>query len=380
MTTLPAANYMNDNARTQGEMKTAFEDLRQFIEDLHGVDSTAGPTRKNALMNGDFRVPQRGTSFTSATTPANNDDTYLLDRVLLLSDGNDIVDVSQENSVVPSGAYAAIALDVETANKKFGICFILEARDSKALAGQKVSLSFKARTTGAISIDHLRAAVASWTGTADVVTSQLVAGGAWGAAGANPTLATSWAFDNTPASLATLTTAFQTFTIENISVASGANNVAVFIWIDDVTTTITEILYIGDVQLELGSIATDFERRPFAGELALCKRYFEKLDFSSVSTELVAGGYLDDTNTGFFSLFFAEKRAAPSITSSVAATFIILWAGANQTGTAITFAFIGQKTARLALDVGATPFTAGEGAFCLRDATDTTFIDLDSEL
>ena len=200
----------------------------------------------------------------------------MLYRCLLLSDGNDVVDVSQETTLVPTGHYAAIALDVETGNKKFGICWILEARDSKALAGQAVSLSFRARTTGAISIDHLRAGVVSWTSTADAPTSQLVAGGAWGAAATNPTLATNWAFDNAPVSLATLTTSYQTFKIENISVASGANNVAVFIWIDDVTTTVTEILYIGGVQLEIGSIATDFEHRAFAEELELCQRYYAK--------------------------------------------------------------------------------------------------------
>ena len=108
MTILPAAGFMNDDARTQGEMKTAFEDQRQVIEDLHGVDSTKAPTGKNALVNGGFRVVQRGTSFTSTSTPANDDDTYLLDRWLLLSDGDDIVDVSQETTVVPSGAFAAI--------------------------------------------------------------------------------------------------------------------------------------------------------------------------------------------------------------------------------------------------------------------------------
>ena len=76
---------------------------------------------RNALMNGCFRVWQRGTSFTSATTPANNDDTHLADRWCLLSDGNDILDVSQETTTVPTGNYAAAKLDVETANKRAGL-------------------------------------------------------------------------------------------------------------------------------------------------------------------------------------------------------------------------------------------------------------------
>src|SRR3990167_304736 len=75
---------------------------------------------RNALINGDFRVAQRGTSFTGATTPANSDDTYLLDRWILLSDSNDIVDVTQSTDA-PTNGLNSIALDVETVDKKFGI-------------------------------------------------------------------------------------------------------------------------------------------------------------------------------------------------------------------------------------------------------------------
>ena len=59
---------------------------------LTGVDMVWA---KNYVINGDFRVAQRGTSFTSATAPANSDGNYLLDRWIVLSDGNDIVDVSK---------------------------------------------------------------------------------------------------------------------------------------------------------------------------------------------------------------------------------------------------------------------------------------------
>ena len=38
---------------------------------------------------------------------------------------------------------------------------------------------------------------------------------------------------------------------------------------------------IKDYQLELGSVATDFEHRSYGEELALCQRYFEKLTFAN---------------------------------------------------------------------------------------------------
>ena len=225
---------------------------------------------KNLLANGDFRIAQRGTTFDSTTTPANSDDTYLLDRWILLSDGNDVVDVSQETTVVPTGAYAAIKLDVETANKKFGILQVVEARDVAAIIGGVASVSFQARRTGT-SMNNLRAAAMAWDSTADTVTSDVVS--VWGGAGTNPTLVANWTFENTPATLATLTTSFQTFKIENVSIdTSSTTNVAVFIWLDDVTTTAGDFLYIGDVQLEPGANANDFERRPVADELARCER------------------------------------------------------------------------------------------------------------
>jgi hypothetical protein len=41
-------------------------------------------------------------------------------------------------------------------------------------------------------------------------------------------------------------------------------------------TTAGDFLYITDVQLEAGSTATEFERRPYGTELSMCQRYFWK--------------------------------------------------------------------------------------------------------
>ncbi len=271
MTTLPAANFMNDDARTQGEMKTAFEDMRQVIEDMFGVDSTLPMVQKNHLINGGFDVSQRGVSFNSATIPINDDDTVLVDRWVLLSDGDDVVDVSQETVQVPASSRHAIALDVETGNLKFGILQVLEARDAAALIGSTASLSFKARISGS-SIDHLRAAIISWDSGEDMVTRDVVA--AWNGVGVDPTLAANWTYENAPANLATLTSNYQTFKIENISIdTANARNVGVFIWVDDVTLTVTDILYIADVMLAKGTTASNFARRSYAEELAICQRY-----------------------------------------------------------------------------------------------------------
>lgn len=221
---------------------------------------------RNRLINGDFRVAQRGTSFVAG---ANNDDTYNLDRWTLLSDGNDIVDVTQAN-VAPTAGLFSIGLDVETANKKFGIIQFIEQRNIVGMFNQPCTLSFSARTTGT-SIGNLKAVILSWNGTADTVTSDVVS--AWGADGVTPTFAANWTAENTPTNLAPSNTWTRYSITATVDTAS-TNNVAVFIWCDDMTTTLGDFLYVTDVQLEVGIMATPFERQSMQATLADCYRYF----------------------------------------------------------------------------------------------------------
>ena len=54
--------------------------------------------------------------------------------------------------------------------------------------------------------------------------------------------------------------------------------------------TLNATWYITGVQLESGSTATDFERRPFATELSLCQRYYEKsFDLNTVPQSTFSG-------------------------------------------------------------------------------------------
>jgi hypothetical protein len=280
--TAPAAGVTSVLGIENGETVLSLKALPSLTElgYLDGVTSAIqtqldGKTNRNALINGCFRVAQRGTAFTAATAPLNSDDTYLLDRWVLLSDGNDIVDVTQVTTPVPVGAYAAACFDIETEDKKWGILQILEAKDSARFIGGTVSLSFKARRGAGDTSTLLRAAVVSWSSTADTVTSDVV--DAWGDEGTNPTLVANWTAENTPAALAELTDAYQTFKIEGIVIdTASTTNIAVFIWSDDKTNAVGDLVYIADVQLELSATATPFAARPIEQELALCQRYFEK--------------------------------------------------------------------------------------------------------
>ena len=256
---------------------------------------------RNRIINGEFGIAQRATSFVSG---ANDDDSYNLDRWYVLSDGNDAVDITQTTSEVPSNQLTAIALDVETANKKFGIAQIVEQKNCIGLIGGNVTLSFKAKVSSTTKLDNVKAAVVAWSGTADTVTSDIIS--VWENEGTNPTLIANATYENTPANL-NVTTSYATYTVTaNVDTAS-TKNLIVFIWSDVTDTTAGDFLYITDVQLEAGSTATDFERRPIGTELALCQRYYENV-----------GAYLSTTSwTSIINPVFprVQKRSTPTITT-----------------------------------------------------------------
>jgi hypothetical protein len=300
--------------RIEGDTEPNLFKIDAGTDQVQVANLNGGPLSgtRNRIINGDFSVAQRGTSFVSA---ANNDDAYTLDRWYILSDGNDAIDVTQETSTVPTNQKYAIALDVETVNKKFGIAQIIENVNCVGLTGGNVTLSFKAKVSSTTKLDNVKAAIVAWSGTADTVTSDIIS--AWGAEGTNPTLIANATYENTPANLS-VTTSYATYSLSaNIDTAS-TNNIIVFIWSDVTDTTAGDFLYITDVQLEPGTVATPFERRSYGQELALCQRYYEifgpvaiMLPWSS-GTQIIRGQ----------GQFVVSKRTIPNVTmgSKIAGT------------------------------------------------------------
>jgi len=75
--------------------------------------------------------------------------------------------------------------------------------------------------------------------------------------------------------------------------------------------------YITGVQLEAGSVATPFERRPFGTELALCQRYYYGLEPGRNSNNLIVPtGYAgSSTNAWLFIPHPVTMRVSPTVTS-----------------------------------------------------------------
>tara|TARA_B100002019_G_scaffold14852_1_gene11809 strand:+ start:333 stop:1712 length:1380 start_codon:yes stop_codon:yes gene_type:complete len=252
----------------------------------------------NKIINGNFAVNQRSddesetASYTAASTPANSDDTYLFDRWKLLSDGNDIVDVHSYGRTMGSRDFGtnsgppwmpaetgfAMAMEVETGDKKFGQAQFIESMNCNDLRGQTCTLSWKARTSLLQSSPtSIKAAVIGWFGTSDTITSDIIS--AWNSEGTDPTLVANAEYLNVPSNIL-LNSTMKTYSLK-VNVPVGIKNVIVFIWNDmsdgDVGTTVGDYIFLSDVQLERGDFENPrFQNEPYDITERKCHRYYYK--------------------------------------------------------------------------------------------------------
>ena len=235
----------------------------------------------NAIINGDMAVNQRGNmtgSTNSVSDLANNDTEFCLDRWKIFSDTNDVIDVSQDTTVPSNAGLHSMKLDVETANKKFGVAQAIESFDCQDLIGNEVTLSFQAKVSDASKLDNVKCAIIAWSSTADDLTDDMIA--AWGTEDTNPTLASNYTYENTPANLS-VTTSFAKYSVTATVDTSSAANIVVFIWSDVTDTTAGHFLFITDVQLEKGDEATAFVREKRHVQQMNCERFYQIFDYNA---------------------------------------------------------------------------------------------------
>jgi hypothetical protein len=145
--------------------------------------------------------------------------------------------------------------------------------------------------------------------------------------------------------------------------------------------TTSNTFQIAQVQLEAGSVATDFEIRNHATELAMCKRYFERINADSIADNFLAVGMSTSTTTGITMLECeVEKRTTPTVSHSAPGDFDLLAsAGNTKPVTALTYSIISKRTIR-ANGTVASGLIAGEGTLLQADGGGTGYIDISAEL
>jgi hypothetical protein len=318
---------------------------------LYGVSMRYGGTNfVNRIINGDMRIDQRNAG--ASVTPTNNQ--YCLDRFVAGVTQTSKFSV-QQSTTAPVGftnsmlvtslsAYSVGASDL------FMVSQLIEGFNCSDFAwgtpsAQPVTLSFKVRSslTGTFGGVLRISATATYPFT-------------YAIASANTWTDASVTIPGYTGAMSNSTTngvgLVVRFSLGAGSTYSGTAGAWTTVSPDPVTATgaVSVVgtsgatFYITGVQLEAGSVATPFERRPYGTELALCQRYAVQL--ADGSDQVVATGQCFTTSGGGAVVRFpVEMRAAPTITASSAAHFALTNApGATAAMSGTNFVFASTKS------------------------------------
>lgn len=308
--TISTAGKVSNSATTATSANTANAIVaRDANGDINVTSINSGPLAgcKNRIINGAMTIQQRTGPFTQVA-----DNTYTLDRFAWSKVGAMQVTIAVSTDVPNTDFTNSMHVDVTTADTSLAageyafIAYKAEGYDVHDLRGKTFTLSFwvKSAKTGTHCVafrnsgtdrsyvaTYTVAVANTWEFKTITITNGLITAGTWNwtsGVGLNIAfvLANGSSFQTTAGAWQTgnfLSTSTQVNVMDNI-----ANN-----------------FYITGVQLELGPVATPFERRPIAAELELCNRYFQLVDYSD-------GGFTSGSVTISGSGYYAcPMRIAP---------------------------------------------------------------------
>jgi hypothetical protein len=266
---------------------------------------------RNRMINGDMRIAQRGTSFVAIANGA-----YSLDRWCWGNNGAMVCTVSQSTDVPNNTFQSSCKVDVTTADSSIAvgeyvqILQRVEGYNARDLIGTTFTLSFwvKSSKTGVHCVsfrnggndrsyikEYSIAAANTWEYKTLTVTGGLITAGTW-----NWTNGSGLEVTFTLACGTTLQTTADGWQTGNFLGTSNQVNV--------MDNTANDFLLTG-VQLEPGTVATPFERRPYGAELILCQRYYEVVSYCPTGVTYVGNG-----DTRGYASFAVTKRVSPTIT------------------------------------------------------------------
>ena len=282
--------------------------------------------RRNLIINGDFQCWQRGTS---ATNAANN---YLADR-WRTNENTDGAWTVEQSTDYPTGAGLSLKSQVTTADTSLSsgqYAYLhqnIESKDLQALGyGTSLAKDFvltfwvKSNKTGTYTVvvrkfdnttyhlvhEYTISSANTWekktltitptAGSTSLITASAGAFDNNEGAGFQIGWGLAWGSNFTGATNNTWSA-----TTSHYSTTNAVN------WMDSTSNN----FYLAQVQLEIGSVATPFEKRQPSAELELCKRFYEVLNMG-VYPLLYAGTSLELGN--FF--WTVEKRTQPTLSAA----------------------------------------------------------------
>lgn len=232
----------------------------------------SGSLSQNRVINGDFQVWQRGAGGSAVIAVGASTTAYTTDRWQLLTNANQASTVTQTAGATSGSFLAAVQRNNgQTGTGVMRFCTSLTRDMSVGAAGNYITVSFKARSGADFSpaSGNITVTVYSGTGTSDVS----------GINGAFTGSATP--ISQTQAITSTLTN--YTFTSAAVLGATVTQLAVEFSWTPVGTAGAADTLLITDVQLEVNTAQTPFQRLSFADTLAKCQTFYYKTFFYSTA-------------------------------------------------------------------------------------------------
>ena len=198
--------------------------------------------RRNLIINGAMQVAQRGTSFGTLSAQA-----YTLDR-WNVDAGATVQQASLAIDEISNDTKLTKAIQMQGASSDY---FRTRLEDVTNFSNQTLTLSFYVKGSSATTLNNIYARQNFGSGGSALVDT---------------------AFSNISFSVTTSFTRYTaTVTLPSISgkTVGTSSFLEIYMQLPDGVT-----VYLTGVQLEVGSVATEFEHRSFPEELALCQRYF----------------------------------------------------------------------------------------------------------
>jgi hypothetical protein len=340
----------NVDFRVEGATNADLFKIDAGLDQVQVANLNGGPLAgtRNRIINGNFDIAQRGTSFAAIANAA-----YSLDRwtwgqagamVCTVTQSTDVpnntfqssykVDVTTVDSSIAAGDYAFISQKIEGYNVRdlIGTTFTVSFWVKSPKTGVHcVSFSNSGQNRSYIK-EYTIAAVNTWEYKTVTVTGGLITAGTWNwTNGEGLEVGFSLATGST---YQTTSDAWQTGDL--LGTASQVN----------VMDNTANDFFLTGVQLEPGPVATPFEQRPIGTELALCRRYYEE-----VNGEFRHDGTLGGTNISVGHTWFATVPKRTTATVSVL----------SESGSNVS-------------NILAVTAKGSNGAFCVWEYTDGTSI------
>ena len=305
------------------------------VTNVHAVNSG----RKNLIINGGFDVWQRGTVATSYGNYAS------ADRWKQTTAG-------EVSKVVDGDRNTVLKLVTSTGQAPNRITQYLEA--PARLKGKTLTLSFWMKTSEVLTLD-----INFWVG--DAAGNYPVYGKTGGSAGNSTALGGSTSTSWTKYTTSVVIPSYTEYT-------NGTDKMEINIGVVNGTAAGKSIYY-DDIQLEVGSVATDFEHRSYGEELALCQRYCHVFQNGSTEAHLGVGAQYNTTAVNIALHLPNSLRASPTaervLDPGSSKWLQVYVGGTSQSSNSVPqVADFNGNTIRLYCPSSITNRTAGEASWC----------------